>query len=283
MEMTVLIPCMRIPSVNELYLHNSQTGEVFKNPDTVRMIDQMRTFMADHYSLKLFNWLNSMSRVHITYDFILRKSLFRRDLSNMLKCVQDTLTRYIGIDDSQVLSIKARKSENRNNTVEWVACTITDSFELETPNTTNTIVIPVQYIPSINQMYNYDPKSHLVYKEQWIHGLEGYIKNYLRKNKLKERLNFVTNGTRFKCYYDFFLKSLYEPKSAGVEKSRDVDNLIKSIEDSIFRYFGVDDKWVIELYARKHKLTNYNNEYVAFTIEKSDYDTTSFVNRKNIG
>lgn len=279
MELTILVPCMRIPSVNELYLHNRQTGEVFKNPDTIRMIDQMRTFMSDNYSLNMFSWLNDMSRVHISYDFILKRSLWRRDLSNLIKCSQDVITRYIGIDDSQVLSIYARKSLRTNTDVEWVACTITDEITMETPATTNTIVIPVSYIPSINNMYNYDPNSHQVYKEGWIHSLEGYIKSYLRTNLIKQKFNFVKNGVKFKCYYDFFLRTLYEPRGVGTLRSRDVDNLIKSIEDSIFRYFGVDDHWVTELYARKHNLPMASKEYVAFTIEKSDYDTTSFNNK----
>lgn len=279
MEITLLVPCWRIPSVNELYLHNRETGDVFKNPDTVRMIDQMRTFMADHYSLSMFSWLNSMSRVHIDYDFILKRSLWRRDTSNMLKCVQDTITRYIGIDDSQVLSIYARKSLNKNNDVEWVVCRITDSPDLLVPETKNTIIIPVKYIPSVNNMYGYDCKSHQVYKEQWIHGMEWYIKDFLRKHIIKSKFNFVKNGNKFKCYYDFFLRTLYEPKGPGAVRSRDVDNLIKSIEDSIFRYFGVDDHWVVELIARKHKIPNNGTEYVAFTIEQSDYDTSSFINR----
>lgn len=267
---------MRIPSLNELYLHNRETGEIFKNPDTVRMIDQMRTFMADHYNLSMFSWLNQQSLVHISYDFILRKSLWRRDLSNMIKCTQDTITRYIGIDDSQVLSIYARKSINKSNNIEYVVCTINDNIIYDVPETKNTIIIPVSYIPSVNNMYNYDPKSHQVYKEQWIHQLEYYIKNYLKRHIVGSKFNFVKNGVKFKCYYDFFLKTLYEPKDKVTARSRDVDNLIKSIEDSIFRYFKVDDHWVTELYARKHKIPSSINEYVAFTIEQSYYDTTSF-------
>lgn len=279
MEVTILVPCMRIPSVNELYLHNRQTGEIFKNPDTVRMIDQMRTFMADHYSLNMFSWLNESSRVHISYDFILKRSLWRRDLSNLLKCTQDTVTRYIGIDDSQVLSIYARKSLRHNADIEWVACTITDDIQLKTPESKNTIIIPVSYIPSVNNMYNYDPNSHQIFKEGWIHNLERYIRSYLRSHLIQNKFKFVTNGTKFRCYYDFFLKTLYEPRGVGTVRSRDVDNLIKSIEDSIFRYFKVDDHWVTELYARKHNLPMASNEYVAFTIEKSEYDTTSFNNK----
>lgn len=279
MQITLLVPCFRIPSVNELYLHNRQSGEIFKNPDTVRMIDQMRTFMADRYPLHLFSWLNQSSRVHISYDFILKKSLWRRDVSNMIKCAQDTITRYIGIDDSQVLSIFARKSLSKTNGIEWIACTITDTPDLMIPESNNTIVIPVKYLPSINSMYGYDTKSKQVYKENWVHGVEKQIQTYLKYTVPKHKFKFVQNKVKFRCYYEFFLKTLYEPISQGTTKSRDVDNLIKAIEDAIFRFFGVDDHWVLELVARKHISPSVRSEYVAFTIEVSDYDPSSFNTR----
>lgn len=279
MIQTLIVPCMRLPSVNELYLHNKETGDVFKNPETVQMIDQMRTFLSDRYPIKKFSWLNKNSRIHISYDFILKRSLWRRDVSNFIKIVQDTVTRYIGIDDSQVLSIYARKSLKKDDLFEYAIVNISDEIVYHQPESDNTIVIPLSYIPSVNSMYGYDKNSHQVFKEPWIHKLEWYVKDYLNKHIPRYKFTFLKNGLRLRCYYDFFLKSLYEPVGVDVVKSRDTDNMIKAIEDIIFKYLKIDDRWVVELYARKHNAPDNGNEYVAFTIEPSDFDVTSFTNK----
>lgn len=276
MKIQLLLPCPRIPSVNELYLFNKTTGEVYKNPEVARTIDQIRTFMADNYSLNYFRGLNRQSRVQISYDFIVKKSVLRRDVSNMIKCIQDIVTRYIGIDDSQVISLYARKSFKKDLILEYVNVVIEDNFEIQTPRLVNPIIIPVEYIPSINNTYGYDPGSKQVYKETWIHVTEKKIQDYLRKTILRSQYKFVTNQNRFVCYYDFFLNRYYEPLGVGVEKSRDADNLIKVVEDAIFRFFGVDDSRVLEIYARKHNLSTAKSEYIAFSIEESNYDINSF-------
>lgn len=276
MKLQLLLPTPRIPSVNELYLFNKTTGEVYKNPEVTRVIDQMRTFLADNYSLSYFRFLNRKSIVQISYDFIVRKSVLRRDVSNMIKSVQDIITRYIGIDDSQVISLYARKSFKKDLVLEYVNITIEDNFEITTPRLVNPIIIPVEYIPSINNTYGYDPGSKQVYKETWIHVTEKKIQDYLRKTVMKSQYRFVTNNNRFVCHYDFFLNKFYEPLGVGVEKSRDADNLIKVVEDAIFRFFGVDDSRVLEIYARKHNLPRAGSEYIAFSIEESNYDINSF-------
>jgi Holliday junction resolvase RusA-like endonuclease len=102
----------RIPSVNQLYLVNRKTGGLYRNPKATKVyqevqkqitlsgiIDYMPKFMEGH------RWYKT------SYQFIVRFGLDTRDLSNMLKLVEDAIHRKLGIDDSAVVEIDCVKSQ----------------------------------------------------------------------------------------------------------------------------------------------------------------------------
>lgn len=263
------IPLDRIPSVNELYVPDLNNGGFYINPDVARLMDQLRTFMADHYPKSNFSHLNRNSILEMSYDFILRKGIGRRDVSNMLKMTEDTICRYVGVDDSQVVILNCRKSENRQNIKEYVVVTINDNPQITPPDMKmDPIIIPLQYIPSINDMYAINQNAKCEYKKPYIHREEANVKKYLSLVVNRRKYYFMNNGNRFKCHYDFFMKRN--------SQKRDVSNCLKFIEDSIFRFFNVDDSRVLEIVARKFAVLSTQNEYVAFMVEPSTHDISSF-------
>jgi len=106
----------RIPSVNSIYQVNRKTGSLYKSPLANKIyqeiqsqltlsgiVDFMPAFMKDR------KWFET------SYQFVLRYGLDTRDLSNMLKLVEDAIHRKLGIDDHLVNSLKCVKSLMNNN------------------------------------------------------------------------------------------------------------------------------------------------------------------------
>lgn len=272
MILRMILPMFRIPSVNEMYVPDLNNGGFYLNPEVSYLRDKLRTHLTDCYPRSNFSHLTKTSLVSMDYDFILKKSFYRRDVSNMIKMVEDTITRYIGIDDSQVISVGARKSFIPKNNLEYVAVTIDDASQITEPNfKTDPIVIPVDYLHSVNSMYAINQKSRVEFKKPEVHNSERNVINWIRTKLPKSliaSLADTTKRTMFRCHYDFLLKA-----NSPV---RDTSNMIKFIEDAIFRGFRIDDSRVIELEARKFPAANISNEYVSFLIEPSTYDFRSF-------
>lgn len=106
----------RIPSVNSIYQFNRKTGVTYKTPLANKIYqeiqsqitlsgicDFMPTFIKDRC------WYKT------TYQFVVRYGLETRDLSNMLKLVEDAIHRKLGIDDHSVIELNCVKSLMNNN------------------------------------------------------------------------------------------------------------------------------------------------------------------------
>jgi Holliday junction resolvase RusA-like endonuclease len=101
----------RIPSVNSIYEFNRRTGAIYKSQLANKIyqmiqkqitlsgiVDFMPEFIKGHQYFKT------------KYQFVVRYGFETRDLSNMLKLVEDAIHRKLGIDDHSVVELECVKS-----------------------------------------------------------------------------------------------------------------------------------------------------------------------------
>lgn len=101
----------RIPSVNNIYNFNRRTGTVYKNTLATKIYQEVQSqitlsgiadFMPEF--IKGRKWFETR------YQFVVRYGLETRDVSNMLKLVEDAIHRKLGIDDHSVIKLSCAKS-----------------------------------------------------------------------------------------------------------------------------------------------------------------------------
>lgn len=290
-EISFIIPTFHIPSVNELYQRrlNAEGGEeVYISPEMERNLGQMKTFLADNYPLGFVNAFSPQGALYVEYDFILKENVWKRDVTNMIKAVQDIVTRYIGIDDSNITRLYARKSLRDDISLEYVSVRITDETTEARERRGRSIVIPTSYIPSYNSTYHLSSQSRRVFKSDEVRKYQTRLEKFIKESTDLCSYSFIGNRTPLATYYDFYLNSMFESKEkgmgGGVTHSRDVDNMIKATEDGIFNALPTDDRYVVEVYASKHRNENGKKggkgEYITFCIEPSNYDIHSFDKKK---
>lgn len=105
----------RIPSVNAIYEFNRKTGARYKT----RLANKVYQIIQSQITLSgicdfMPEFLQGHSYFKTKYNFILRYSFDSRDLSNMLKLVEDAIHRKLGIDDSKVVELVCAKSVLNN-------------------------------------------------------------------------------------------------------------------------------------------------------------------------
>lgn len=119
-----------VPSVNEMYDYCvSKTGvRVYKPGQVVDFQAEIGSQVIDAVSKIDRSWLNNNNWYSVDYKFCLRSSYTARDVSNLIKIVEDAIHRAFGDagpDDSRVAKLSCQKFENPELIQELVIFTIT--------------------------------------------------------------------------------------------------------------------------------------------------------------
>ena len=114
--------------------------------------------------------------------------------------------------------------------------------------------IRVNVVVSVNKMF---VKNKILSKE--ARTMKEDIHSWMCSVKVSN--TFSLNYTNISVRYIFYLKHSFN--------RRDVDNLIKMVQDSIFGYFGIPDNKIIDLNAHKRSIKGSKYEWVEVKISSS--------------
>jgi len=125
------------------------------------------------------------------------------------------------------------------------------------------ILVPVDYIPSVNNMYEIrNGRIHLV---EEVRLFKNKVFNYLNDNDIKVNYDF-TKGIIVN--FAFILKkSLLK---------RDVDNMIKATQDAVFSYLQINDAYITELHAVKI-IKKGSSEFIKIQVLESKHSFTDYI------
>lgn len=101
----------RIPSVNSIYEFNRKNGAIHKSTAANKIYSVIQSQISLSGVLDLIPaFVHGEPYFKTSYQFVIRYGLRSRDLSNMLKLVEDAIHRKLGIDDFRVIELNAFKS-----------------------------------------------------------------------------------------------------------------------------------------------------------------------------
>ena len=123
-----------IPSINSIYKaklvynHGKPIPSLYKDSSAVKvvehLIEQLKMINFKKDAPWIFN-KDAIFDLHI--QLIFKQSFFRRDTDNTIKLLQDTIFRYLGLNDSRVISIYATKSIFPNISEEKICVSLSES------------------------------------------------------------------------------------------------------------------------------------------------------------
>lgn len=119
----------RIPSVNSIYQFNRKTGTTYKSPLANKIYQEIQSQITlSGITDFMQTFIKGRKWFKTSYQFVVRYGLETRDLSNMLKLVEDAIHRKLGIDDHSVIELSCVKSlMNNNSRSEFIIFTIEPS------------------------------------------------------------------------------------------------------------------------------------------------------------
>lgn len=120
---------------------------------------------------------------------------------------------------------------------------------------TFSIMIPIDFTVSTNARLVYNGGQARLTGEarKEKRDIYKYLSENVKSTALKDLKGKFLNVTLF-----YFLK-----QSFG---ARDVDNLLKTSIDGIFKYFGLNDNTIVNLVVSKRKVNDSEKEYIYFKI-----------------
>ena len=98
----MIVKCHKIPSVNSQYNHGKH-GQLYRSPELVQFEQELKDQIVLCDPVKLCPWIKPDGLYDVTFDFIMNRSFWRRDVSNCVKGTEDSIFRCLGVDDSRVL------------------------------------------------------------------------------------------------------------------------------------------------------------------------------------
>lgn len=101
----------RIPSVNSIYQVNRKSGVLYRAPLATKIYQEIQSQITLSGILDFMpTFIQGRQWFKTTYQFVVRYGFESRDLSNMLKLVEDAIHRKLGIDDHSVIELSCVKS-----------------------------------------------------------------------------------------------------------------------------------------------------------------------------
>lgn len=119
-EILLILDTDYIHSTNNLYsakiAYKTKGGKksaypmIFKNPEVVAYCQRIEEELLTIDFKKEAPWIWETKYFNLTVQFVVKQSFGRRDTDNMLKSMQDSVFRHLGLNDSRIVELHAYKS-----------------------------------------------------------------------------------------------------------------------------------------------------------------------------
>lgn len=119
-EILLILDTDYIHSTNNLYsakiAYKTKGGKksaypmIFKNPEVVAYCQRIEEELLTIDFKTEAPWIWETQYFNLTVQFVLKQSFGRRDTDNMLKSMQDSVFRHLGLNDSRIVELHAYKS-----------------------------------------------------------------------------------------------------------------------------------------------------------------------------
>lgn len=127
--------------------------------------------------------------------------------------------------------------------------------------------------PSTNRLYGINSKTKVIYTLPEVARFKSDIKDQIILTDPKRHCWWITPNANYCVEFSFIIKKNFW--------TRDIDNMIKVVQDAIFECLDVNDSRIIEHHNYKNIRNNSEFEYLIVRLSISNYDYTQF-NDKNL-
>ena len=127
-------------------------------------------------------------------------------------------------------------------------------------------------IPSTNKLYMYSPRNRSIILTNEARKFKTQTYQYL-KDRYKSIDVADYKGKYLNLFIAIIMKSNWE--------SRDLSNIIKAVEDTVFEFLGLNDNKVIEIASRKYYRPNSSKEYLNVKLTISDLNLSKYADDKS--
>ena len=142
-----------------------------------------------------------------------------------------------------------------------------DSFQYNNDECWFELIVKATEFPSVNSLYGINTKNRTIYNLPHVIKFQGEIKDQIALTDPKFHCPWITNSAVYYIHFTFILKHYFW--------SRDLDNMLKSIQDCIFSSLNVNDARIIE----HHNFKNFkpgDYEYLIMKVGLSNYPYNQF-------
>jgi Holliday junction resolvase RusA-like endonuclease len=144
-----------------------------------------------------------------------------------------------------------------------------DSFRYDNDEHWFELIVKATAFPSVNQLYGINTRSKTVYLLSHVVKFQGEIKDQIILTDPKSHCPWINNNNVYYINFTFILNHSFW--------SRDLDNMLKTVQDCVFNSLNVNDSRVIEHHNYKNfKPGDY--EYLIMKVGLSNYPYNQFNN-----
>jgi Holliday junction resolvase RusA-like endonuclease len=99
----LILKCTEIPSVNSAHGINTKTKVVYDMPWLTKFKQELSDQLIISDPRKHCPWIKDTPTFYLAMKFIIKHSMWSRDLDNMVKFTQDRIAEAIWINDSHII------------------------------------------------------------------------------------------------------------------------------------------------------------------------------------
>lgn len=127
----VMLKCTQFPSVNSMYGINTGTGAVYKDERTILFERELKEQLVYCDPVRYCTWIDPYIAYGWKMNFIIKHSLWNRDVSNMVKSPEDVIFRSIGVNDARVVEGHTYKSYKPGNYERLIVRVYSSDFQYD--------------------------------------------------------------------------------------------------------------------------------------------------------
>lgn len=270
----LLVYGKKIPSVNSIYGVNKYKKCLYLSAEAKKYKASLQTQLDKSIEDKSVYFTKGNDTYYkLSINFIISKNMYRRDLTNFVKLTEDFIFPYFNLNDANNIETHLYKSFNKNAKNEYIHLSLEES-KLNPHNACNINVednlldcnIYSKKIPSVNSMYGVNRKTGGKYLMKEPKEFKESFKDSLGKLEVNPEL--FSKKDDYNLSMNFAINNF---------NSRDLTNMIKISEDSLFEYIDVNDSRNVEGHFYKtHLSQGFKEEITTINLSKSGLDTTFY-------
>lgn len=113
-NITGFLGCKKLISVNHMYINVKGNAKVKTLSEDAREEKRLLTTSLRDSGIKLGSLKDTDKVFRLTLIFYFSRLFYKRDVDNPAKLIQDTLSHYLGFDDSRIVELQLSKKQVKN-------------------------------------------------------------------------------------------------------------------------------------------------------------------------